>query len=151
MTPSTETKERKATQQALDAVYQYIKPGTNEGISYEISRLTDDLFTDSFLGGGDISLFTPAAPRGTIKSQLSSAFRLDSNGGAPTSFPFDLSINLSTGKATLQWTDSTNVARTATLSLDFLKEVDRPEGKNYLFGADEVSDDAVYGVSLITI
>jgi hypothetical protein len=34
-----------------------MRSGTDEGISFEVSRLTDDLFTDSFLGGGDASKF----------------------------------------------------------------------------------------------
>src|SRR5690348_6670323 len=56
-TMPSEVSERHATRQALEAVYDYISPGTNEGISFLLSRLTDDMFTDSFLGGGDISLF----------------------------------------------------------------------------------------------
>jgi hypothetical protein len=151
MTTSTERHEHRATNHALGEVYDYISPGTNEGISFEVSRLTDDIFTTSFLGGGDISLFTPGGQRGSIRSQLSNAYVLDPNAGPPTSFPFDLSINLDTGVATLTWTPSSGPASTATLHLDFLKAVDRPEGRNLMFGADEVTDDAVYAVSLLLI
>jgi len=48
----TESKERKDTQHALAQVFDYISSGTNEGISFSLSRLTDDLFTDSFLAAG---------------------------------------------------------------------------------------------------
>src|SRR4051794_35235824 len=63
--PSERT-ENRTTRHALGQVFDYISPGTNEGISFALSRLTDDLFTDSFLGGGDITLFTPSAHRGSI-------------------------------------------------------------------------------------
>lgn len=148
---SSERHEHQATSHALDEVFQYISPGTNEGISFELSRLTDDLFTSSFLGGGDISLFTTGGHRGTIKSQDSSAYTLDSNAGPPTSFPFDLSIDLNDGKATLKWTPPSGSPSAATMSLDYLKTVNRSEGTNLLFTTDEVSDDAAYAVSLILI
>src|SRR5205085_12525673 len=47
----SERSEHHATRQALVEVYDYIRPGTNEGISFLVSRLTDDMFTDSFLAG----------------------------------------------------------------------------------------------------
>ncbi|MDQ6773220.1 MAG: hypothetical protein M3024_09545 [Candidatus Dormibacteraeota bacterium] len=148
---ATEFKERQATVHALEQVYQYISPGTNEGISFELSRLTDDLFTTSFLGGGDISLFTPGGHRGSIKSQSTQAYVLDSSGGAPAAFPFDLTLDLDTGKAALTFTLPSGPATAATLGLDYLKTVSRPEGVNLLFTADEASDDAAYTLSLILI
>ena len=83
----SERSEHHATRQALVEVFDYISPGTNEGISFLVSRLTDDLFTDSFLGGGDISLFTASGTRGVIKSNTGTDARmLDSGGGVPTDF-----------------------------------------------------------------
>jgi hypothetical protein len=146
-----EVKEHHATSAALNQVFKYISPGTNEGISFGLSRLTDELFTSSFIGGGDISLFTAGGARGTIKSQLSNGYVLDSNAGPPTSFPFDLSVDLNNGKATLHWTPPGGSPSTESFVLDSVKAVTRPEGVNLLFTADEVSDDAAYSLSLILI
>lgn len=65
----SERSEHRETQHALARVFDYISPGTNEGISFSLAQLTDDLSTDSFLAGGDISLFTPSGHRG--KSEAS--------------------------------------------------------------------------------
>src|SRR4051794_4284405 len=97
----SERSEHRATRQSLGEVHDYISPGTNEGISFLISRLTDDMFTDSFLGGGDISLFTATGPRGLIKSNTGTAAQMfDSGGGAPTRFSIDLTVDLNDGEAT---------------------------------------------------
>lgn len=143
----SEVREHQRTDHAMEEVYKYISPGVNEGISFEISRLTDDLFTSSFLGGGDISLFTASGARGSIRSQDSSAYVLDSSAGPPTQFTFDLSIDLNTAKATLKWTPPGGTPQSATMSLDYVKKT--TSALPYLlFGADEVSDDAVYTLSL---
>jgi hypothetical protein len=84
--PSEHTENRE-TRHALGQVFDYIRPGTTEGISFSLSRLTDALFTNSFLGGGDISLFTPSGHRCFIRGQLSHAWMLASGGGAQTQFP----------------------------------------------------------------
>lgn len=147
----SEIKEHHVTSAALNKVFQYISPGTNEGISFGLARLSDDLFTSSFIGGGDISLFTAGGVRGSIKSQLATAYRLDSNAGPPASFPFDLSIDLNNGKATLHWTPPGGSASTASFNVDSIKSVTRPEGINLFFNADEVSDDAAYSLSLLLI
>src|SRR5882672_10259178 len=97
---ATEKQEQKATNHALDIIAQWMKAGSNEGISFEISRLTDDLFTDSFLGGGDASRFTASGRRGTLTSQLSNAYILASGGGVPHQFPIQFKFNLNTGRAT---------------------------------------------------
>src|SRR5689334_14141814 len=120
---SSEVREHQTTNRALHQIYKYISPGTNEGISFELSRLTDDIFTTSFLGGGDISLFTPSGARGTIKSQRTNAYVLSSGGGVPAAFTFDLSVDLNTSKATLKWTLPSGPAMTATMILDHIKTV----------------------------
>src|SRR5579871_2844241 len=141
----TETHEHHATDQAMEEMYQWLKSGTNEGASFNVSRLTDDAFTDSFIGGGDISQLTPSGKRGTIKSQLSHAYILDSNAGPPKKIAIDLTIDLNTAKATLKFTPQ-SALQTATLSLDFTKTVNGSAGKDLMFGADEVSDGAAYSL-----
>jgi hypothetical protein len=148
--PSERT-EHRDTVQALTQVYDYISPGTNEGISFSLSRLTDDLFTDSFLAGGDISLFTPSGHRGSIRSQQSNGWMLSSGGGAPTEFPVALTIDLSSGTGSGNWTLPDGTAQTPTFALRHVKTVSRPEGTMLLFAGETTSDDGGYSLALLLI
>ena len=67
----SERSEHHATRQALVEVYDYISPGTNEGISFLVSRLTDDMFTDSFLGGWHWASALTAVVEGVLATTLS--------------------------------------------------------------------------------
>lgn len=148
--PSERT-EHRDTEQALTRVYDYISPGTNEGISFSLSRLTDDLFTDSFLAGGDISLFTPSGRRGSIRSQLSNGWMLSSGGSAPSEFPIELSLDLSSGTASGSWALPDGVAQTPTFEVQYIKTVTRPEGTMLLFAGETSSDDGGYSLALLLI
>ena len=129
-----------------------MKSGTNEGISFEVSRLTDDLFTDSFLGGGDASRFTASGHRGTLTSQLSNAYILDSRGGAPHKFAIQFTFDLNTGQASGNWNNPvTGQAETVTVTLTFFKNATAPEGKYYIFYGDESSDKAGYSFTFILL
>jgi hypothetical protein len=147
----SERSEHHKTQHALQQVFEYISPGTNEGISFSLSRLTDDLFTDSFLAGGDISLFTPSRHRGSIRSQLSNGHVLSSSGGAPTQFPIELEVDLTSGKGSGSWTLPSGPAQTPTFQLQYVKTINKPEGTMLLFGGETASDDAVYSLALLLI
>jgi hypothetical protein len=136
----------------LDALANWVKSGTNEGISFEISRLTDDLFTDSFLGGGDASKFTASGHRGTLTSQLSNAYILDSGGGAPHKFAIQFTFDLNTGEASGNWNNPvTSQAEAVTVNLTFFKSATAPEGKYYIFYGDKSSDKAGYGFTFILL
>ena len=129
-----------------------MRSGTNEGISFEISRLTDDLFTDSFLGGGDASQFTPSGHRGTLTSQLSNAYILDSGGSVPHKFAIQFTFDLSNGKTLGTWTNPvTGQAETVSVTLTFFKSATAPEGKYYIFYGDKSSDKAGYSFSFILL
>jgi hypothetical protein len=147
----SERSEHRKTHQALGRVFEYISPGTNEGISFSLSRLTDDLFADSFLGGGDISLFTPSGHRGSIRSQLSHGYVLSSSGGAPTQFPIELKVDLTTARGSGNWTLPGGTAQTPTFELQHVKTVIVPEGNMLLFGGETSSDGAVYSLALLLI
>jgi hypothetical protein len=148
----SEKKELEATNKALDALANWMKSGTNEGISFEISRLTDDLFTDSFLGGGDASKFTPSGHRGTLTSQLSNAYILDSGGGAPHKFDIQFTFDLNTGAASGNWNNPvTGQAEAVNVTLTFFKSATAPEGKYYIFYGDKSSDKAGYGFTFILL
>jgi len=149
---TSEKKEQQATNKALDAIAGWVKSGTNEGISFEVSRLTDDLFTDSFLGGGDASQFTPSGHSGTLTSQLSNAYFLDSGGGAPHKFAIQFTFDLNTGKASGNWNNPvTGQAETVTVTLTFFKSITAPEGTYYIFYGDKSSDKAGYSFTFILL
>ena len=149
---ATETQERKATNHALDVIANWMRAGTNEGISFLISRLTDDLFTDSLLGGGDASNFTASGRRGVLTSQLSNAYILDSGGGVPHQVPIQFTFNLNTGKAMGSWNNPvTASAETVTITLTFFKTATRPEGKYYIFYGDKTSDQAGYSLAFLLL
>jgi hypothetical protein len=147
----SEHHEHRETQHALERVYAYISPGTNEGISFSLSRVTDDLFLDSFLAGGDISLFTPSSGRGSIRSQLSHGYVLAGGGGAPAEFPVDLTLDLSTGNADGSWTLPDGTAQAPHFGLQHVDTLDTPEGVRILFAGETTSDDAVYSLALVLI
>jgi hypothetical protein len=136
----------------LDVIANWMRAGTNEGISFLISRLTDDLFTDSLLGGGDASNFTASGRRGVLTSQLSNAYILDSGGGVPHQVPIQFTFNLNTGKAMGSWNNPvTASAETVTITLTFFKTATRPEGKYYIFYGDKTSDQAGYSLAFLLL
>lgn len=150
---SVESKEHKATLKALDAITAYIKPGTNEGISWSLSRVTESLFGDSFLAGGDASLFTPSGKRGTLNSQGSTAYFLDSAGGVPTQVPIVLSFDLNKGVVKLSWTPPGLSVATVTFRVEHYKTI-KPGASadaDVLFNADSASDNAAYTLLLMLI
>lgn len=147
----SEHHEHRETQHALERIYDYISPGTNEGISFSLSRVTDDLFDDSFLGGGDISLFTASSHRGHIRSQLSNGYVLDGGGGVPAQFPFDLEIDLGYGRASGSWTLPDGTAQTPHFELQHVRTLDTTDGVRILFAGETTTDDAVYSVALVLI
>jgi hypothetical protein len=148
---ATERAEKRDTEHALIQVFDYISPGTNEGISFSLSRLTEDLFVDSFLAGGDISLFTPSGRRGAIRSQLSNGDVLSSSAGAPARFPVSLQVDLNTGTATGDWTLPDGTAQTPSFELQHVKTVNRPAGTLVLFVGETTSDDGLYSLALLLI
>jgi len=149
---ATEAQEKRATNRALDTLANWMRSGTNEGISFTVSRLTDDLFTESFLGGGDASRFTPSGRRGKLASQLSNASILNSSGGAPHQFPIQFTFDLNTSKAKGTWTNPvTAQAETVKFTLTFFKTATVAEGKYYLFYGDKSSDKAGYGFAFLLL
>ena len=145
----SERHEHHETQHELQRVFDYISPGTNEGISYSVSRVTDDLFADSFLGGGDISLFTASGRRGTIHSQLSTGYVLDGGGGTPAEFPIDVEVDLNDGRASGSWTLPDGTAQAPHFELQVVR-TDEP-GSRIFFAGETASDDAVYSLVLVLL
>jgi hypothetical protein len=150
MAPS-ERQEARPTAHALQAIHDYVAPGTNEGVSFLVSRLTEDLFTDSFLGGGDLSLFTPGAHRGSLRSQLSHGYRLDPNAGAPASFDLGVHVDLDHGHVQVSYTLPGASAASGRFTAELVHRVQRDDGLNYLFGTDGSDDDAAWTLSLLLL
>jgi hypothetical protein len=148
---TTEAKEAKATSEALDQVSKYIKPGINEGISWTLSRLTEDLFGDSLLAGGDASQFTASGKRGTLHSQESNAYLLSPSGdGETTVVPITLAFDLNEGVVKLSWTPSGEAGKNVSFNVELdRKDVHAADGEGtYLFHAENASDGAGYSLML---
>lgn len=146
----SEHHEHQATAHALDAIANWMRPGTNEGVTFSMCRLTLDLFTDSFEAGGDISLFTPTAHRGTLRSQESTGYILDSGGAVPHGFPLQLTFDLDTATVTAQWTNPVTSQSASTTVVVELKSPSSPEGP-YTFNGDVTSDDAGYVLTFLLL
>jgi hypothetical protein len=157
ITMSTETQEHRATAHALDAVVAYISPAAgNEGISWSLSRVTESLFDDSFLAGGDASRFTASGRRGTLHSQQSDALFF-SNAPGPsnvvTRVPIQLTFNLNTGTVHLSWTPPAQPPRNISFKVELSKKVSPGQSADtdLFFSADSPSDDAAYTLLLMLI
>jgi hypothetical protein len=73
----TESQERHALKHALQEISDWLRPGTNEGANFLVTRLGDPLSTGSLFGGADISRWSPAGARGKLQSQGGTAYELD--------------------------------------------------------------------------
>jgi hypothetical protein len=110
------------TTHALEQIANYLKPGTNEGISWTLARVTDTLFDDSLLAGGDASRYEAHGKRGRVQAQLSHAYLLAPGGGdGPAAVvPVELSLDLDDGVVRLSWKSWEGSAHQAhfTVALD---------------------------------
>jgi hypothetical protein len=147
---ATETAEHRATRRALKQVYDYISPGTNEGISFALSCTGISPNLDTWSAGGDISLFSPGGQHGSIHSQSSTGTVLDGSGAA-VAFPIEVRLNLNTGKVHGAWTLPGGSAQSPVFSVELCKDLVRPEGHNLIFSTDASNDDFAYTLSLLLI
>jgi hypothetical protein len=144
---ATEKQEHKATQHALDAIANWMKPPTgNEGINYAIARLgafpTD---RESFIGGGDTSIFTPSGHRGILTSSLpGEAVFFDG-----TQFPIVFTFDLNSGTANGTWTNpATAAVETVSIKLELNRIAHNATfGKYYIFNSDNPVDEMGYLVT----
>jgi hypothetical protein len=152
---TTETQEQHVTVQALKTIHQYISPGTNEGISWTLSRLTDDLFNDSLLAGGDASIFTAGGARGSIHSQESNAYLLPAGGASvpPSVVPISMAFDLNEATVKLEWTPPGGSAEHVSLKVELYRTItDSPDATTILiFNVDKASDEAGYQLLLMLI
>jgi hypothetical protein len=132
---ATEHQERQATNQALHVLANWM----HEGISLGVSPLTDDLFTDSFPGGGDASKFTPSGHRGSPTSQLSDRNILDSNGGVAHKLPVQLSFDLNAGKGA--WNNLVNRAGRDRIRHTHFRQEHNSSGREVLYLFSDASSD----------
>lgn len=150
----TERQEHKATQHALDAIANWMRPPTgNEGINYSIARLSAGIATYSFLGGGDASIFTPSGRRGTLTSSVAGVGLLSSDFVTATTFPINFTFDLNAGTATGTWTNPVlNQTETVTITLEFNKIANDPDlGQFYIFTGDSSTDQAGYILTFLLL
>jgi hypothetical protein len=133
------------TREVLEEVKSYITTGQNEPPSFTLSRLTDDLFTDSLLGGG--AFVNPSGD--TLESEDSDAWTLSPGGGAPSQFPIALSIDLATARVSGKCTMPDGTSLSPSFQIHYLETVNRAEGRLLLFDADGHADGAAYSLTLL--
>jgi hypothetical protein len=146
----TESQERHALVKALQGISDWLRPGTNEGANFLLTRLSDPLSTGSLFGGADISRWSAAGTRGRLDSQGGTAYALDFTKATPVTFPLSAVFDLNTGKVSLTWTPSTG-AQTASFTLSLVKHVPPPNGPSYFFDAETTSDAAVYSFTVVLL
>ena len=147
----TEQQERRRLYRALKEISDWLRPGTNEGANFLVTRLTGPLDVGSLFGGADISRWVPGGRRGSLESQGGTAFALGFGGGTPVSFALDAEVDLNAGKVSLQWTPPNQPIQSATFTLAFVKKVPPPNGPSYFFDADATSDQAVYSFTVVLL
>jgi len=144
----TEHAEHVATTLAWSEVDAWMRPGTNEGITFGITRLAGALAASaSFVGGGDLSLYTAGSPRGSLRSQGSSVDAIDA--GLVHSAPIDVAVSLRTGVVEATWNDPVSAsAMTAKLTLELDQAIGPVGGRAYLFHGESVHDDASWTLAM---
>ncbi len=142
----SEHSERHATQQALDKLYHFSLQPAREGITFTIARLTNDIFATSFLGGGDCTPFTPQGERGILTGQDATAHILAPGGGAPSSFPINLTIDLNAGQINATWTAPGSAMQNTTFDLVLYESIAAEQA--LVFYSDRASDKAAYALNL---
>ena len=150
----TERQEHKATRHALDEIANWMRaPLVNEGINYSIARLSAFPVANSFLGGGDASIFTPSGHRGTLTSSVDGVGLLSQDFVNITTFPILFTFDLNAGTATGTWTDPVlNQTETVTITLEFNKIAnDSNFGQFYIFNCDSSNDQAGYLVTFVLL
>jgi hypothetical protein len=152
---TTEAQEHTATVKALNEISNWVKPGTNEGVSWTLSRLTEDLFGDAFLAGGDASQFTPSGARGTLHAQLSTAlFVVNAPGGtnAVDRVPITMTFDLNHGRVTLGWTPPGGAPMTATFTVELSRKITTPSASaELLFHGDSGGGNAGYQLLIMLL
>src|SRR5437763_5591842 len=128
------TKETKdGTRKALDKLAKWLAPGSeHEGISFQITRLTDPVTGGSLTGGGDCSIFKPSGKRGSLESQGAVALLLEGGADGPSqSIGVKVLFDLNKNVATLEWSPSPGVG--AILASKFALALDASTKKNTFF------------------
>jgi hypothetical protein len=144
----TETEKRLALDTALQEISDWLRPGTNEGANFLMTRLRDPLTDGSLFGGADLSQWFPHGARGILRSQGGAAFTLDFSLATPALLPLDAEVDLNTGAVNLTWKTSTGV-QTASFTLS-LVEIDSAHA-SYFFGTDTTSDTAAYAFTVVLL
>jgi hypothetical protein len=143
------TKETQdGTRKALDKLAKWLAPGSeHEGISFQITRLTDPLTGGSLIGGGDCSIFTPSGKRGSLESQGAVAFLLDgASEGLSQSIGVKVLFDLNKNVATVEWSPSPGAG--AIRASNFALALDASTKKNtFFFHGANASDGASYAVT----
>jgi hypothetical protein len=147
----SEQQEHLQLEHALQAISDWLRPGTNEGANFLVTRLAGPISDGSFFGGADISRFVPGGSRGSLQSQGGTGYLLDFSGGTATSFTVEATLDLNLGKVTLGWTPPGQPAQSSSFTLEYVKMAPPPNGPTYFFDTETTGDQAVYSFTMVLL
>jgi hypothetical protein len=148
----TEAAEKKRTHDALNRLWLWVKPETNEGITFSLARLPSVLNAKpAVFGGGDVTRFNPSTtgPRGTLSGNGYSSGNTVDGGSIGPSFPFDIAIDLNTGIVTGSWNPPNYGPQSFQFELELLR-VDE-NMTSFIFYSDKTNEEAVYTMAFVTL
>jgi hypothetical protein len=142
----SETLERRSTHRAMEKLSHWFNPTSgNEGGNYVLTRNDSNyLQGTSIIVQDAITSFTATGKLGTIGGQGAQGFTLDG-----TAVTAQLSLNLDTAQATLNWTVANGTPQTATFALILYR--DAPSINSSAFYADNASDQAAYSLNILML
>lgn len=135
------------TRKALDTLAKWLAPGNeHQGISFQITRLTDPLTSGSLIGGGYCSTIKRSGKYGSLESQGAVAYLLECGGERLSdSIGVKLLLDLNKNVATLEWSPADVGpihASKFALALD-----SSTESNTFFFHGVKASDGASYAVT----
>jgi hypothetical protein len=143
-------KEHINLEHALQAISDWVRPGTGQGANFLITRLTGPVGEGSLFGGADISRFTPAGARGALHSQGGIAYHLDFASGSHVSFPLEAQMDLNSAEVTLTWLPPNQPARSSAFRLAYVHKL-ASHGPTYFFDTERATDEAVYSLTVVLL
>jgi hypothetical protein len=141
-----ETLEHRSTHRAMEKLSNWFNPASgNEGGNYVLTRNDSNYIGGiSIIVQDAITSFTATGTLGTIGGQAGQGFALD---GTPVTA--QLSINLDTAQATLNWTAANGTSQTDTFALILYRNT--PAINSIAFYADTASDNAAYSLNILML
>ena len=143
-------KEKIGLEHALQDISDWVRSGAGEGANFLVTRLTGPISEGSLFGGADISQFTAAGLRGSVRSRGGLAYYLGLGSSSHANFPLEAHIDLNSGEVTLNWTPPNQPACSSAFRLAYVQKL-ASRGPTYFFDTDQTTDEAVYSFTVVLL